>query len=126
MGTTGAAVPAVVVVIFESVPARLVPVKLKGPPGKSVVIFCTATCGMAGLTMLVNTHVICALARMLTPGIVSTLPASVPNVPEGFPEATEFASEHEADEIVKLEATVSVMVTAVPLVVARMGDVVVG
>ena len=104
----------------------MVPVKLNGPPGNSVVVFCTATCGIAGLTMLVNTQVICALARMLVPGIVSTLPASVPNVPEGFPEAAKFESEHEADEIVKFDATVSVMVTAVPLVVARMGDVVVG
>jgi hypothetical protein len=112
--------------MFESVPARLVPVKLKGPPGKRVVTFCTATCGMAGFTMLVNTHVICARARMFVPGMVITLPESDPNVPEGLPEATEFASEHEADEIVKFAARDSVMVTAVPLVVASMGESVVG
>ena len=112
--------------IFEIVPARLVPVKLKGPPGNSVVIFCTATCGMAGLTMLVNTQVICARARIFVPAMVSTFPESVPSAPAGLPEAPALASEQDADEMVKFAASVSVMVTAVPLVVARMGDVVVG
>ena len=125
-GTTGAAVPAVVVEIFGIVPARLVPVKLNGPPGNSVVIFCTATKGMAGLTILVKVQVICALERMLVAGMVSTLPARVPNVPAGFPDAPALPSEQLADEMVKFVATVSVMVTAVPLVVARIGVVTAG
>jgi hypothetical protein len=75
---------------------------------------------------LVNRQVICALARILVAGIVSTLPDSVPNEPAGLPEAAAFASEQEAEVIVKFVAKVSVIVTAVPLVVARTGDVVVG
>lgn len=118
--------PATVVEMLAGAPARFVAVKLNGPPGSSVVIFWIATSGMAELTMLVNVQVICALARMLVAGIVSTLPARVPNVPAGLPDAPALPSEQVADVIVKFVATVSVMVTAVPLVVARMGDVVVG
>ena len=36
---TGAAVPAVMVVIFGGTPVKFVAVKVKGPPGKPVVIF---------------------------------------------------------------------------------------
>jgi len=122
----GAAVPAVIVVIFVGVPARFVAVKLKGPPGRSVVIFWIATSGMAGLTILVKVQVICALARTLVAGMVSTVPASVPKVPTGLPDAAAFPSEQLAEVIEKFVATVSVMVTAVPLALARMGVVTVG
>lgn len=71
LSVAGAAVPAAVVEMVGTVPARFVAVKLKGPPGKSVVIFCTATSGMAALTIFVKTQVICARARMLVAGIVS-------------------------------------------------------
>jgi hypothetical protein len=112
--------------MFGIAPARFVPVKLNGPPGSSVVIFWMATKGIAGLTMLVNVHVIWALGRTLTAGIVSTLVTSVPKVPTGFPEAAAFPSTQFADVIVKFMATVSVRVTAVPVVMTRMGVVVVG
>lgn len=118
--------PAAIVEMLAGVPARLTLEKLNGPPGNSVVIFCTATWGMAGLTILVNVQVIWALARMLVAGIVSTVPASVPKVPAGLPDAAALPSEQLADDILKLVATVSVMVTAVPLVVAKIGVVTVG
>ncbi len=76
--------------------------------------------------MLLNVQVICALARMLVAGTVNTLPASVPKVVPGLPEAAEFVSTHEAVLIEKLAASVSVMVTAVPRVVAEIGTIVVG
>lgn len=126
MGTAGVAVAAAVVVMFDGAPARFVAVKLKGPPGNPVVIFWIATRGMAGLTILVKRQVICALARTLVAGMVRTLPASVPNVPTGFPDATAFESVQVADEMVKLVAKVSVMTTAVPLAFAAIGAVIVG
>ena len=122
-GATGAAVPAVTVVMLLIVPVRLVAVKVKGPLAAPVVIFWMATVGMAGLTMLVNVQVICAFARMLVAGTVNTLPASVPKVVPGLPEAAEFESRHEAEFMEKLAASVSVMVTAVPTVVADIGAI---
>lgn len=85
-----------------------------------------ATSGMAGFTILVNVQVICALARMLVAGIVSTVPERVPNEVAGFPDAAALPSTQLADVIVKLVATVSVMVTATPLVVVSIGVVIVG
>ena len=76
--------------------------------------------------MLLNVQVIFALLRMLTAGTVNTLPASVPKAVPGLPDAAEFVSTHEAEFIVKLAASVSVMVTAVPTVVAEIGTIVVG
>ena len=111
------------VVMLAGVAARLVAAKLKGPPGTTVVIFWTATCGMAALAVLVKVQVICALARTLVAGMVSTVPANVPKLPAGLPEAAALPSRQLAEVMVKLEATVSVMVTAVALVVARMGVV---
>ena len=126
IGVTGAAVPAIVVVIFGGAPVKLVAVKLNGPPGNPVVIFWIATTGIAGLTVLVKVQVICALVRMLAAGMVSTVPASVPNVPAGLPEAAAFPSEQLADVRVKFATTGSVMVTAVPVALARIGVVTVG
>jgi len=117
---------AAVVVIFAGVPARFVAVKLNGPPAKSVVIFWIATRGMAGLTMLVNVQVICALARTLVAGMVSVLAAKVPKVPTGFPDTAALLSEQLADVIVKFVATVSVTVTAVPVALAKIGAVMAG
>ena len=85
-----------------------------------------ATSGIAGLTILVNVQVIWALARTLVAGIVSTVPARVPKVPAGFPDAAALPSEQVADVIEKFVATVSVMVTAEPVVVARIGVVTAG
>ena len=76
--------------------------------------------------MLLNVQVICALLRMLAAGTVNTVPASVPKAVPGFPEAAEFVSRHEAALMVKLAATVSVMVTAVPTAVTATGAIVVG
>ena len=76
---------------------------------------------MAGLTVFVKVQVICAFARMLVAGIVSTVPAKVPKLPAGFPEATLFASVQLAAVSVKLATTGSVIVTAVPVAVAKMG-----
>ena len=118
--------PAVVVEIFAGAPARFVAVKLKGPPGKSVVIFWMATRGMAGLTIFVKVQVICALARILVAGIVRTVPERVPNVPPGLPDAAALPSTQLAEVIEKFVATVSVMVTAVPLALASIGVVTVG
>lgn len=81
---------------------------------------------MAGLTILVNVQVIWALARMFVAGIVSTVPASVPKVPAGFPDAAALPSTQLADVIEKFVATVSVIVTAVPLALASIGVVTVG
>ena len=85
-----------------------------------------ATVGIAGFTMLLNVQVICALARMLVAGTVNTVPASVPKAVPGLPEAAAFVSTQEAVFMVKLAATVSVMVTAVATVVAEIGAIVVG
>lgn len=52
-GVAGVAVFAAVVVIAFRVPLRLVAVNAKGPPWEPVVIFWTATVGMAGLTKFV-------------------------------------------------------------------------
>lgn len=126
LGAAGAAVPAVMVVMLAGAPAKLVAEKLNGPPATTVVIFCMATKGMAGFTMLVNVQVIWALARILVAGIVRTVPASVPNVPTGLPDAAALPSEQLADVIEKFVATVSVIVTAVPVALARIGVVTVG
>ena len=111
---------------MASAAARLVAVKVNGPPGREVVIFCTATCGMAAFAVLVKVQLILALVRIFAAGIVSTVPAKVPKVVAGLPEAAALLSEQLADVIVKFAATVSVTVTAAPVVVTRMGDAVVG
>jgi hypothetical protein len=118
----GAAVAAAVVDMLAGVPAKLVAVKLNGPPDKSDVIFWIATKGMAGLTIFVNVQTSFALVRTFTAGMVSTLPASVPNVPAGFPDATALLSMQFAPVMVKFVASVSVMVTAVPVALAAIGD----
>ena len=121
IGVTGAAVPADVVVILGGVPVRLVDVKTKGPPTTAVVIFCIATTGMAGFTVLVIVQLICALARIFVAGMVSTVPANVPKLPAGLPEAAAFPSVQLAAVRVKFVTTGSVMVTATPVALARMG-----
>jgi len=100
LGVAGAAVPADVVVILGIVPVRLVPVKLNGPPTTPVVIFCTATRGIAGFTIFVKRHLIWALGFTLAAGIVSTEPLNVPKAVVGFPEAAALASVQLAVEIV--------------------------
>ena len=121
IGVVGAAVPATVVVMFGGRPVKFVAVKLKGPPVIPAVIFWIATTGMAGLTVLVIVQVICALARILVAGIVRTVPAKVPKLPAGLPEATAFASVQLAAVSVKLVTTGSVIVTAVPVALAKIG-----
>lgn len=121
ISVVGAAVPAAVVVIFGGAPVKFVAVKLNGPPAKPVVIFWTPTTGMAGFTVLVIVHVICALARMLIAGMVKTVPANVPKLLAGLPEAAAFPSEQLAAVSVKLVTTGSVIVTAVPVALARIG-----
>ena len=81
---------------------------------------------MAGFTILLNVQVIFALLRMLVAGTVNTVPARVPKAVPGLPEAAAFVSRHEAEFIVKLAATVSVMATAFPTAVTGMGAIVVG
>ena len=76
---------------------------------------------MAGLTVLVNVQVICALARILVAGMVSTVPTKVPKLPTGLPEAAAFASTQLAAVSVKLVTTGSVIVTAVPAALAKIG-----
>ena len=71
--------------------------------------------------MLVKVHVICALARMFVAGMVSTVPANVPKLVTGLPDAAALASKQLAEVITKFVATVSVMVTAVPVAVAGIG-----
>ena len=81
---------------------------------------------MAGLAMLLNVQVICALARTFVAATVKTLPASVPNGVAGLPEAPALVSRHEAEFTVKLAASVSVITTALPTVLAGMGAGIVG
>ena len=114
------------VVIFAGEPAKLVAVKLKGPPGNVVVIFWIATSGMAAFAVLVKVQVICALERTFAAGMVNTVPTSVPKVPAGLPEAAALPSVQFAEVITKLVAKVSVSVTAVPVALAKMGVVTVG
>ncbi len=76
---------------------------------------------MAGLTVLVIVQVIWAFARTLVAGIVSTVPANVPKLPAGLPEAAAFPSVQLAAVRVKLGTTGSVMVTAVPVAAAKIG-----
>lgn len=76
VGDTGAAVPAVAVVMFAMVPVMFVSAKLNVPvPPK--VIFCTFIVER----VLVNTQVRSAPATMLAAGTVATLPENEPNVP---------------------------------------------
>ena len=56
VGTAGVAVPVAVVVIAAGADARLVCVKVKGPPTAPVVIFCKAT--VAGIAVLVKVQAI--------------------------------------------------------------------
>jgi hypothetical protein len=76
---------------------------------------------MAGFTVLVNVQVICAPARMFAAGIVTIVPAKLPKLPAGLPEATAFASEQLAAVRVKFVTTGSVIVTAVAVALAMMG-----
>ena len=76
---------------------------------------------MAGFTVLVIVQVICALARILPAGIVSTVPTNVPKLPTGLPEAAAFVSLQLAAVSVKLVTTGSVIVTAVPVALANIG-----
>ena len=76
--------------------------------------------------MLLNVQVICALLRMLVAGMVNTVPASVPKAVPRLPEAAALVSRQEAEFMVKLAATVSVMLTALPTVVTAIGAIVVG
>lgn len=126
MGAAGAGVAAAVVVMFGGEPARLVAVKLKGPPESSVVVFCIATNGIAGFTILVKIQFNLALARTLAAGMVRTLPARVPKVPAGLPDRAALLSEQFAPVMVKLVASVSVIVTAVPVADTTMGGALVG
>lgn len=121
IGVTGAAVPVVAVVMFGGKPARFVAVKLNGPPAIPVVTFWIATTGMAGLTVFVMVQLICALARIFVAGMVSTVPANVPKLPAGFPDATALASVQLAAVSVKFVTAGSLIVTAVPVAFARIG-----
>ena len=76
---------------------------------------------MAGLTVFVIVQVICALARILVAGIVSTVPTNVPKLPAGLPEAAAFASVQLAAVSVKLATAGSFIVTAVPAALAKIG-----
>lgn len=92
---------------------KLVAVKVKGPPAAPNVIFCTATvAAVAVLNVLVKVQVICAAAKTLAAGMVSTLPVKLPKL-AGFPVTAEFASVQVALDAVKLVAGVSVTVTDV-------------
>jgi hypothetical protein len=71
-------------------------------------------------------QVILAWVRMLVPGMVSTLPARVPKAVDGLPDAAKFVSVQLAAWMVKFVAAVSVIATAVPLVVADIGARIVG
>ena len=75
---------------------------------------------------MVKTQFSCALGFTLMAGIVRTVPTSVPIAVAGFPDAAAFASKQLAVVMVKLVATVSVIVTALPVVVTKMGGAVVG
>jgi hypothetical protein len=106
--------------------ARFVAVNVNGPPAAPKVIFCTATVATeAVFTALVIVQVILAAAKTLAAGMVSTLPARDPKL-AGFPVMAEFASVHVAAVAVKLEAGVSVIVTAVLNVVTLIAVGVVG
>jgi len=88
-GEAGAGVETAVVVMAAGADARFVTVKLNGPPGAPVVVFCTAT--VAGFAVLVNEQLICAAGNILAAGMVSTLPLRLPKL-AGLPVAPAFAS----------------------------------
>ena len=73
------------------------------------------------MTVLVKVQVICALARTLVAGMVSTVLANVPKLPAGLPEAAALPSAQLAAVRVKLATTGSVIVTAVPIADAKIG-----
>jgi ribosomal protein S28E/S33 len=100
------------VVIATGAVARFVAENVKAPPAEPSVVFCTATVAAFTFSALVIVQVICAAAKTLAAGIVSTLPASVPKL-AGLPVIAAFASEHDAADAAKLVAGVSVIVTAV-------------
>ena len=100
-------------VIAAGVEDKLVALKVNGPPAAPSVVFCSATVAvLAVLTVLVKMQLICAAAKTLAAGMVSTLPASVPKL-AGFPVTAELASVQVAAVAEKLAAGVSVTVTAV-------------
>lgn len=98
VGEEGVAVLAAAVVMDEMVEARLVAVKLNGPPALPTVIFWTAT--VAGFGVLVKVHFILAAATTLAAGMVRVLPTTEPKL-AGFPVTLELESEHRADVNVK-------------------------
>ena len=101
------------VVMAGGVDFKLVDVNVKGPPAAPNVIFSTATvAAVAVLNVFVKVQLICAAANTLAAGMVSALPAKVPNDP-GLPVTAELASVQVALDAVKLAAGVSVTVTAV-------------
>ena len=101
------------VVMAAGTEAKLVALNVNGPPAAPNVIFCTATVAAdAVLNVFVKVQVICAAANTLAAGMVSTLPAKVPNDPT-LPVTAELASVQVALDAVKLVAGVSVTVTAV-------------
>ena len=70
------AVAAATVVILAGLEARLVAVKVNGPPNEPVVIFCNAR--VAGLGVLVKVQTIFEKSFRLTAGMVMVLPATTP------------------------------------------------
>ena len=108
VGEAGVAVPAAAVVMAAGVLARLVTVKLKGPPAPPVVIFWTRT---TGILLLVKVQTMFAVAAVAAALRVSTLPASVAVPPPAMPVQVAEASVHP-------EGMVSVIVVAVAAVVS--------
>lgn len=110
VGATGAAVPAVEVVIVAGAVARFETAKLNGPPSPPVVIFCTVT--VAGLAVLVIVQLICAAGKTFMAGTVNTPLARLPKL-AGLPVKLELASVQDAAVAVKLALAASVICTCV-------------
>ncbi len=106
---------AATVVIFAGFEARFVAVNVNGPPKDPVVIFCSVR--VAGLGALVKVQTIFAKSFKLVAGIVMTLPAKVPKVPDGLPDVPELVSVQVPVDRLKLVLAASVKVTGLALLV---------
>jgi len=114
VGDAGVAVPAEMVVILPGFEARLVAVKVNGPPKEPDVIFCSASVG--GLGALEKVQTILAKSFKFVAGTVMVLPASVPKL-VGLPVVPELVSVQVPVDRLKLVLAASVSVTGLATLV---------
>ena len=114
VGEAGVAVAAAVVVIGAGLEAKLLAVKVKGPPKDPAVIFCRVS--VAGLGVLVKVQMIFAFCFKFSAATVMTFPDKLPKL-AGLPDTAAFVSVHEPVVKLKLALAASVNVTGLATLV---------